>query len=138
MNFITAAQIATQFEKDFSKLYKLIKIQDKRYKGYGDDWFTCTYVNKITCEETEVRFPQNALEVCRIPPHERIHGVLSHYAHEDIVINGCNTCWDTREEYKLIEENIKGLVNKYTENLHRIQRQFDSSPQTEGESNTTE
>ena len=47
MDFVKAAEIATQFEKDFSKIYKLEKIEDKR-QPYQENWFTCVYANKIT------------------------------------------------------------------------------------------
>ena len=65
MDFVKAAEIATQFEKDFSKIYKLEKIEDKR-QPYQENWFTCVYVNKITHIKEEILFPEDALETCRI------------------------------------------------------------------------
>ena len=51
MDFIKAAEIAVQFEKDYARKYKLIEIKDERPIIYGKDCFTCIYLNKISMKK---------------------------------------------------------------------------------------
>lgn len=116
MDFVKAAEIATQFEKDFSKIYKLEKIEDKR-QPYQENWFACVYANKITHIKEEILFPEDALETCRIDTKGRTKEL---YKYKEIVINGCNTFWDASDEKSIMEDSINLLMQEYSEHIEKI------------------
>lgn len=116
MDFVKAAEIATQFEKDFSKIYKLERIEDKR-QPHQESWFTCVYMNKITHIKEEIEFPEDALETCRIGTNGSQKEL---YEHKEIIIDGCNTFWNVGEEKEIMKDSINLLIQEYAEHIEEL------------------
>lgn len=124
MDFIKAAEIAVQFEKDYERKYRLLEIKDNRPYGYNQNCFTCVYLNKISMRKTEVIFPQNAIKLCRMKDDEKN---IINYA--EITVDGCNVFWIADcKEADFVQGDFESFVKELADEVKRVSdEKFDLS-----------
>lgn len=123
MDFIKAAEIAVQFEKDYARKYKLLEIKDERPITYSENWFTCIYLNKINMKETEIIFPQNAIKLCRMEDEKDIANCT------EITVDGCNRFWIANcKESDFIQGEFEEFIQELADEVKRVSSEkFDLS-----------